>query len=245
MDFTGFTCWSWLLDPNLARILPPESNIVQFQRDFHQLPIPANEALTSQLGLATKSTTSHEGKLPVIGFVGELREKKGLATLLSGYTQVSKKHSLALLIVGEVRPGDDRAKFDELRAAVPSAKIIVTGAVAHKDLPAYYALMDVFIMPSLRDGLPNALLEAMACERPVIATPVGGIPDALHDDKNGKIVPVNNVRALSEAIEMLLTEKAFAATYGRAARDTIVKKFTPQAELEGNLNVYRKLGLKT
>ncbi len=44
MNFTGFTCWSWLLDPNLAKILPPESNIVQFQRDFHQLPVPANEA---------------------------------------------------------------------------------------------------------------------------------------------------------------------------------------------------------
>jgi len=44
MKFTGFTCWSWLLDPNLAEILPPESNIVQFQRDFHQLPVPGNEA---------------------------------------------------------------------------------------------------------------------------------------------------------------------------------------------------------
>ena len=44
LDFTGFTCWSWLLDPSLAKILPPESNIVQFQQDFHLLPVPANEA---------------------------------------------------------------------------------------------------------------------------------------------------------------------------------------------------------
>lgn len=207
-------------------------------------PTPANEALTSQLGLTAKSTTSDEGRLPVIGFVGELREKKGLATLLSGYAQVTKKRPAILLIVGEVRPGDDKARFDELRAAISSAKIVVTGAVPHRDLPAYYALMDVFVMPSLRDGLPNALLEAMACERPVIATSVGGIPDALRDDENGKIVPVNDVRALSEAIESLLTDKVTAIRYGQSARETIVKKFTPQAELEGNLNIYKKLGLK-
>jgi glycosyltransferase involved in cell wall biosynthesis len=180
----------------------------------------------------------------VIGFVGELREKKGLRPLLSAYAQVNKVNAATLLIVGDVRAGEDRQLFEEFKRSHPNAQILVKGFLPHHDLPAYYSLMDIFVQPSLRDGLPNALLEAMACERAVIGTPVGGIPDAIVDCENGRLVSTNNATELADAIEELLTNETLREDLGRASRQTILEKFTLQSEVAGNFAVYQGLGLK-
>jgi glycosyltransferase involved in cell wall biosynthesis len=110
-------------------------------------------------------------------------------------------------------------------------------------MPAYYSLMDIFVQPSLRDGLPNALLEAMACEIPVIASPVGGIVDAVINCRNGRLVSTKNADEWAEAMDELLTDADLRKDLGRAGRQTIKDQFTLQSELDGNLAVYRRLGL--
>ncbi len=196
--------------------------------------VEKNEILAETLNL--ESSTRR-----VLGFTGELREKKGLVTLLSGYALLQKTLPSTLLIVGEVRVGEDKKAFDEFRSSNPDSHIIVTGPVPHKDLPAYYALMDVFIHPSLRDGMPNAILEAMACELPVIATPVGGVLDVLEDGVNGRLIPVNDADALANTAAELLDDEAQRKRLGKSARERIAKDFTPQQELESNLAVYQCL----
>jgi glycosyltransferase involved in cell wall biosynthesis len=202
-------------------------------------PLGRNEVLAEALGL----TAGKMDERRVVGFVGELREKKGLTTLIRAYAQVNKVKPSTLLIVGDIRVGEDKKLFDELLLSVPNAKIIVTGYVSNLDLPSYYSLMDVFIHPSLRDGLPNALLEAMACERPVIATPVGGVLDVVEDHGNGRIIPVNDVDSLAATIQEVLSDKDLQKHLGRSARQTVSERFTPQMELDGNIKLYRKLGL--
>lgn len=202
----------------------------------HFKPMERNEMLAETLNLQP-STFS------VIGFVGELREKKGLATLLNAYAQANKIRPISLLIVGEIRPGDDRSVFGEFRSAHPDLQIIVTGHIPHKDLPAYYSLMDVFVHPSLRDGMPNAALEAMACGKALIATPVGGVLDILEDGKNGIAVNVNDADRLSKIILELSGDPDKRELLGKNARDLVVKRFTLEKELEANLAVYRSLGL--
>lgn len=204
-------------------------------------PMERNEALAEVIGL--DEGKKREEKSAVIGFVGELREKKGLATLLSAYAQAGRKMPVSLLIVGEIRPGDDRAIFDEFRSANPDSQIIVTGQIPHKDLPAYYALMDVFVHPPLRDGMPNAVLEAMACGKAVIATPVGGVLDILEDGKNGMAVNVNDANILSNVILELSGNFKKREELGKNAREMVTKRFTLKQELEANLAVYRNLGL--
>jgi glycosyltransferase involved in cell wall biosynthesis len=172
-----------------------------------------------------------------------LREKKGLRTLLSAYAQVNKKEPATLLIAGDVRAGEDKQLFEEFQLSNPDAQVVITGFVSQNDLPAYYALMDVFVHPSLRDGLPNALLEAMACEKAVIGTPVGGIPDAVVDCENGKLVRTNDADELANTIDELLHNEDMRTELGRAACQTIEKQFTLQVELGMNLTVYRRLGL--
>jgi len=204
-------------------------------------PMDTNEALAEALGL--EGGKKKEERIPVIGFAGELREKKGLQTLLSGYTQFCKQKPSALLIVGEVRAGDDKKIFDEFQLSNPDSRIVVTGTISHKDMPAYYSLMDVFVHPSLRDGMPNALLEAMACGIPVVVTPVGGAKDVLEDGRNGLAVNVNDADMLAKKVLELLGNPRERARLGKNARDVIVGRFTPEKELEANLEVYRALGL--
>jgi glycosyltransferase involved in cell wall biosynthesis len=103
--------------------------------------------------------------------------------------------------------------------------------------------MDVFVQPSLRDGLPNALLEAMACEKAIVGSAVGGIADAITDRENGRLVAPNQVNALAEAIEELLMDTNIRNRFGTQACQTIRNRFTLQAELNANLDVYRRLGL--
>ncbi|MBK9601233.1 MAG: glycosyltransferase [Anaerolineales bacterium] len=212
-------------------------------------PMERNEMLAEAIGLnggkrkeeRVESGESQREACKVIGFVGELREKKGLATLLSGYTQIAKEMPVSLLLVGEIREGEDKKLFDEFRALNPEHRIVVTGHVPHKDLPAYYSLMDVFVHPSLRDGMPNAVLEAMACGKAVIATPVGGVLDVLEDGVNGRFTPVNDAEALAQGIKALLKDEQQRKQLGEQARKTIQTAFTPQKELEANLRIYNAL----
>ena len=206
-------------------------------------PMERNEVLAESSGIANTGTVK-EQRLSVIGFVGELREKKGMKTLLAGYAQANKKLPAVLLIIGEVRAGEDKQTFDEFVSANPNTKIIVTGYISHSDIPAYYSLMDIFVHPSLRDGMPNALLEAMACEKAVIATPVGGAIDVIEDGKNGVLVNVNDAEALAESIIQLLSQPEKRRAISRSAREAVIHRFTPEKELAANLQVYKSLGLK-
>ena len=207
----------------------------------HFKPLPRNTALAESLNLMKGQI---EETSRVIGFAGELREKKGLRPLLSAYAQVNRKDQATLLIVGDIRAGEDRQVFEEFKLSHPDAKIVVTGFVSPNDLPAYYSLMDVFVQPSLRDGLPNALLEAMACGKAVIGSPVGGMLDVIIHCENGKLVSTNNVDELADTIDELFMDVNLQMKLGKEACQTIREKFTLPAELDGNLDVYRRLGLK-
>jgi len=227
--------------------------------DEHFKPMVRNDVLAEVLGLNERKPLAPYAHLPrvqvpgsadekdernlVIGFVGELREKKGLKTLLNAYAQLNRRLRATLLIIGEVRAGEDKKAFEVFVQYNPTAKIVVTGYISPTDLPAYYSLIDVFIQPSQHDGMPNALLEAMACEKPVIATPVGGILDVVKDGENGIFVPVNDGDALANAIHEILNNAVLSHRLGKAARQTVIHGFSLQKELHGNLDVYRKLGL--
>ena len=182
-------------------------------------PTPKNKVLAEMLGLAKdvifgKPSLTSGGITTVIGFVGE------------------------------VRAGEDRQIFDEFRAANPNLQIIVTGYISPKSLPTYYSLIDIFVHPSLRDGMPNAILEAMACEKAVVATAVGGVSDVITDRENGLTVPANDAESLSKAILELLNDQTLRVRLGKSARETIQKEFTLQKELDANLNIYKTLGIK-
>lgn len=192
-------------------------------------------------GATMLSARTKKSRRPVIGFAGELKSRKGLSTLLIGYAKTNKLRPSTLLIVGDVRAGEYQEAFEDFKKSNPDTHIVVTGHVPHQAMPAYYALMDIFVRPSLRDGMSNAMLEAMACELPVIATPVGGVLDMMIENVNVKTVPVKDVDAFVNAALKLLGDETERARIGKAARETALEKFTPQKELEAHLGLYQTL----
>jgi len=182
---------------------------------------------------------------PVVAFVGEARRKKGLTVLLAAFVGVSSfcESPPVLLLVGGVRE-DDAAILEVFRRQHPTLPICTVPNVAHEQLPPYYRLADVLVFPSLRDGMPNALLEGMACERAIVASDVGGIPDVVRDPDTAVLVPPGDVDALSEEVLGLLRDPVRRERLGRAARAVVAAAFRPALEIERNLEVYRRVAEK-
>lgn len=179
---------------------------------------------------------------PVIGFVGEARAKKGLATLLLALRELNRTHPTALLLVGGVRAGDDAALLSVFQKQHSDLCLRVIPHTADQpQLPPYYNLLDVVLLPSLAEGLPNALLEAMACARPVVATAAGGIPDVLHHNDNGVLVPKNDVAALTTAVRRLLDHPNERTRLGTQARATVLRDYTIEREIDSYLALYQSL----
>jgi glycosyltransferase involved in cell wall biosynthesis len=197
----------------------------------HFRSAPRNEQLACSLGLAGRS---------VVGFVGEARSKKGLASLLIAYRLAAQQRPAVLLLVGGVRR-DDKELLKVFQKQQPDLPIVVVPYTTSEALPAYYNLIDVLVLPSLRDGLPNTLLEGMACERAIVATTAGGIPDAIADGENGRLVAPGDTSALATVLIDLIDDAECRQRLGYAARATVLRDFTLEQELEKNLALYQKL----
>jgi len=196
---------------------------------FH--PSTSNAALRDKLGL-------DQGY--ILGFVGEARAKKGLSLLLKAFAKVAAKVEAHLLLIGGLRPKDEEV-YQLFRRRNPQLFLHLVPYVPQSELVDYYNLMDLVLMPSLRDGLPNVLLEAMACERVVVASDVGGLSDVIEDGQNGFLFPPRDKQALVDRTLSALSDADQRRMLGQAARATILRDYTPQHELNNNLRIYHQL----
>lgn len=201
-------------------------------------PTGAGAALRQQLGIPPQA--------PVLGFVGEARQKKGLTVLLLALAQLAQTYQEEkrplpwLLLVGGVRP-EEKEVLQVFKAQHPQIKVKSFPYLPASDLLAYYDLFDLLLLPSLRDGLPNALLEGMACECAILATEVGGIPDVLHHGETGWLIEPGDVAALATAVTYLCDYPDLRAQLGRAARQFVLQHVTLAQELQANLDIYGEL----
>lgn len=124
-----------------------------------------------------------DAKGKILICVGRLSQVKGYNLAFAVLERLKEDQDIRLFLVGD---GEDRATLEaEVRRRDLDKQVTFWGAVAHDRLPMLLNAADVFFMPSLAEGLPNALLEAMACGLPVVASPVGGIPDVIRSGENG------------------------------------------------------------
>jgi glycosyltransferase involved in cell wall biosynthesis len=203
-------------------------------------PRPRSSDVATRLGIPQTGTR--------LGFVGELRQKKGLGLLLLAFQALAQKYSdLSLLLVGEVRPGPDRQLLQLFRKQNPklSLRLIEIPSQPHAELPALYAWLDTVVFPSLQEGLANACMEALSCVRPVVATDVGGFPDLIRDGQEGRLIPAYQLEPLIAALEEVYLQPETAQDWGRAGREKMMQQFGPEQELENWLGLYQAAGLKT
>jgi len=174
----------------------------------------------------------------VIGIVSKLWEGKGHELLIRAFQRIKREKGEArLVIVGE---GD---LMESLRSLVQrldlSGAVILTGFLA--EVPQIIATFDVAVLPSYFEGMGRVLLEAMAMEKPVVGTRVGGIPDLIEEGVNGFLVSPGNEEELASALLKVLNDKTLAAKMGDAGRKKMTDRFSADTMVRSIEKIYVEL----
>jgi L-malate glycosyltransferase len=199
---------------------------------------PVNYPQARSLGLQEQSppTRASLGIAPdevVLGFCGELREKKGQQFLLNALTTVSIQRPACLLIIGEVRTSQESVlQIYKTQYPENAHRIIITGHLRDQKIVAQYLrLCDVYLQPSLWEGMPNALLEAMACGCCCIASDAGGIPEVIVHGESGFVLSRFHLHKLGEAVlECLGMTPEEKNRITQTARDRILTEYSIDQE---------------
>ena len=171
----------------------------------------------------TKRNLGIESERPVVAQIGRLSEQKGPLFLLEAAAQISQvRPDVTFLMVGE---GPLRAQIEaQAKELGLSNNLLLPGW--RSDVPAIMSCVDVVVLPSLWEGLPYVVLEAMASAKPVVATAVNGCRELVRHGQTGLLVPPADSRALAEAVLTLLNDKETAVQMGEHARQLVEKSFS-------------------
>jgi len=173
----------------------------------------------------------------IIGSVGWLTEVKGHRYFIEAIAKVKPQFpNLHAVIIGSGPLLDDYRQL----AADLGIRSSIHFLLKRDDIPECLATMDVFVLPSLNEGMGRALIEAMAVGLPVIATQVGGVPAVVTHEVNGLLVPQADSDALAFALKRLLDDPSMARTLGHAARQDITHKFSAVSMVQAIEAVYEE-----
>ena len=210
------------IPPQKLVVVPNGIPVEEFQMD--------NKAETrAALGISVTSL--------VIGTVGRLHPVKGTRHLIEAFAQCRTSCQLVLLVIGD---GPQRAQLESLAQRLGIAdRVYFLGN--RTDVPRLLQAMDVFVLPSEWEGMPNAALEAMATGLPVVATAVGGTPEVVVDGVTGLLVPPRNSEALAQAIAQLLADPELRRRMGQAGRERVEQLFSVEQMVRKTEALYEEL----
>jgi glycosyltransferase involved in cell wall biosynthesis len=172
---------------------------------------------------ATRAALGLPSEARLIGLVGRLTRQKGPDVLIAALPAlVSAWPQLRCLFVGDGVLGEELRRQAESRAVGPHCVFLGP----RRDVADLVAILEVVVLPSRSEGLPFALLEAMALAKPVVATRVGGSSEVVDDGRTGLLVPPEDPAALAQALRWLLNRPAEAAAMGRRGRERVVREFS-------------------
>lgn len=236
-----------LLHPLVSQFITVTSDLERWLVEDVGLPerkvltIPNGVDLT-RFGHADRRGARRSLGLPedglVLGTVGRLDPVKDQAGLLRAFADLLPAHPEAWLVAA----GDGPCREELLGLA---ARLGVSGRVRflgeRLDVPAVLATMDLFVLPSIGEGMSNTLLEAMASSLPVVATRVGGNPELIEDGVNGRLVRAQDPGALAAAIAAYLDDSHLRALHGKASRERAADHFGLERMTEAYVSLYGRL----
>lgn len=174
----------------------------------------------------------------VVGSVGRLDPVKDQVGLIHAFAQLLARWPRAVLVIA----GDGPCR-DELQALVTSLRL--SGQVRllgeRHDIPVVLGALDVFVLPSIAEGISNTVLEAMATGLPIVATRVGGNPELVNDGENGRLVPSKDPSALSAAVATYLEYPRLRASHGQNSRLRAVEHFSLKRMSDEYCSLYHAL----
>ena len=223
-----YTCVSkqiakWLR--NVIRVRKPLTQIYNGVDVEKYCPGNSGTRIRAELGI-----TPH---VPLVGVVGRLDPIKDHSTLFWAFETVRTVLPEAqLLVVGD---GPERKRLENQAGD----GVIFLGN--RSDVPEILRALDLFVLPSLNEGISNTILEAMATGTPVVATRVGGNPEIVEDERTGILVKPGDSQSMAEAIVRYLQYPDLRTRHGEAARQTVINRFSIEAMVRSYEAVYRRL----
>jgi glycosyltransferase involved in cell wall biosynthesis len=179
----------------------------------------------------------NEGNIKIVGYVGQLIERKGLPNLIKAMVTVVKTHSVKLIFVGE---GPMRDKLVNM-----AAEYGLSGSVEFLGFrPDRIALMkcfDVFVLPSYIEGIPRVIMEAMAARVPVIASDIPGIREIVHHDKTGCLVSVDSPNLLANCILQVMNDTQKAERLSNSAFEHVRRNHSAERMAQEYTELYRNI----
>ncbi len=174
----------------------------------------------------------------IVTFIGRLTPQKGISYLIEAWNKVITEYPLAILLI--IGGG---VLFESLKRQVKdsglSGKVKFMGEIDSSYVSEYLQASDIFVLPSISEGLPGTLLEAMACGLPSAVTRIGGNVDLIEDGKNGFLVEPENSKELTASISRLLSDEKTAAIFGRQARQKIKARYSKNVLVSKYEELYR------
>ena len=251
-------CERFKIKPSLYSPLLPAALIRRMEREYEicdRIVVPSNVAHGSfaAFGLGDKTTVVFPGvdeqffsprpqqadpqprRLFRVCFVGRLELSKGAGYLLQAWKRLALANA-ELVMAGEVRP-----EMKELLETHRDSSVRTPGFLTMQKLLELYRESDLFVFPSVNEGLAQVLLEAMATGLPVVATELSGACDCVTEGKEGFIVPARDVDRTAEAIQWCYDHRDETRAMGRAARDRIESQFTLDHYNQRMIALYREL----
>ncbi len=180
----------------------------------------AEEISVAEASELKRSLNKNEGDVLLIT-TGRLVLKNAVADILKSLTHLPKNVKFVSIGSGHLE-SELKALAAELKV---EDRVTFIGYIPQKELPPYLHVADIFVRPSLSEGLGNSFLEAMAAGIPVIATPVGGIPDFLVDGQTGLFCEVNNPQSVAQKVEKLIKDKESRDYIVKNAREMVVARY--------------------
>ena len=212
------------LSPRKVVAIP---NAVELRR-FREPAGPARQAIRAECGIPADA--------PVIGVLARLSEQKGLRYLISAAPAILADHpETHVVLVGDGPLREDLVA--QARSLGVEQRIHFVGYRANT--VDYLRAMDLFVLPSLYEGMPLSILEAMGAALPVVATAVDGTPEAVVDGETGYLVPPADPESLALAINRLLGDRALASAMGRNGRARAEAEYSETAIIDRLGKVYR------
>jgi glycosyltransferase involved in cell wall biosynthesis len=170
-------------------------------------------------------------------FTGRLHPQKNLPLLLEAWSEVVRRHPANLILVG---PGNERRSLaDRAKSLGIADRVQFVGAV--DDTADYLRAANVFVLPSLAEGMSNSLLEAMSTALPCVVSGIGGNTDLIADGVTGRVVLDPTPSAWSETLRELLEAPGEAQRLGVAARRRIDEEFALDVVVERYVELYRRM----
>ena len=189
-------------------------------------------SLTENLGISSKDF--------VFIFVGRMVGDKGINELVKSFKRLSTDvENVKLLLVGPFENNLDPLKKNTIEEIDSNNKIIAVGA--QKDVRPYFAIANVLVFPSYREGFPNVVMQAGAMGLPSIVTNINGCNEIIIEGENGLIIPVKNIELLYQAMIKILNEKDEYRIMSQKSRDLVVKRYEQKYVWEQLLKEYQSL----